>query len=182
MSDVSLANIHSYFSFSLPDDDDDVITDVAATDQPHYNPTLSFVLLSDDGGMCGEEYVVELQETVLLSDGENDGENDGVAVRSFSSDELVIQDAVEDVVAEDDEGVAVETCVMSLEGEEDEEDGVTVAEEELVEERENELHSSGDYLMISCETFILFRIICSLVLTCYLFPYSVLSLVKLSVM
>ncbi|XP_053474186.1 zinc finger Y-chromosomal protein 1 [Ictalurus furcatus] len=106
---------------------------------------------SDDGGMCGEEYVVELQETVLLSDGENDGENDGVAVRSFSSDELVIQDAVEDVVAEDDEGVAVETCVMSLEGEEDEEDGVTVAEEELVEERENELHSSGDYLMISLD-------------------------------
>lgn len=98
--------------------------------------------------------MVELQETVLLSDGENDGENDGVAVRSFSSDELVIQDAVEDVVAEDDEGVAVETCVMSLEGEEDEEDGVTVAEEELVEERENELHSSGDYLMISCERFI----------------------------
>lgn len=98
--------------------------------------------------------MVELQETVLLSDGENDGENDGVAVRSFSSDELVIQDAVEDVVAEDDEGVAVETCVMSLEGEDDEEDGVTVAEEELVEERENELHSSGDYLMISCETFI----------------------------
>lgn len=97
--------------------------------------------------------MVELQETVLLSDGENDGENDGVAVRSFSSDELVIQDAVEDVVAEDDEGVAVETCMMSLEGEEDEEDGVTVAEEELVEERGNELHSS-DYLMISCETFI----------------------------
>lgn len=95
--------------------------------------------------------MVELQETVLLSDGENDGENDAVAVRSFSSDELVIQDAVEDVVAEDDEGVAVETCVMSLEGEEDEEDGVTVAEEELVEERENELHSSGDYLMISRE-------------------------------
>ncbi|KAF5891881.1 zinc finger X-chromosomal protein-like isoform X1, partial [Clarias magur] len=106
---------------------------------------------ADDGGMCGEEYVVELQETVLLSDGENDAENDGVAVRSFSSDELVIQDAVEDVVADDDEGVTVETCVMSLEGEEDEEDGVTVAEEELVEERENELHSSGDYLMISLD-------------------------------
>ncbi|XP_062844591.1 zinc finger Y-chromosomal protein 1 [Trichomycterus rosablanca] len=105
---------------------------------------------SDDGGMCGEEYVVELQETVLLSDGENDGENEGVAVRSVSSDELVIQDAVEDVVAEDDEGV--ETCVMSLEGEEEEDEEVTVAEEELEEEeRENELHSSGDYLMISLD-------------------------------
>lgn len=124
--------------------------------------------------------MVELQETVLLSDGENDGENDGVAVRSFSSDELVIQDAVEDVVAEDDEGVAVETCVMSLEGEEDEEDGVTVAEEELVEERENELHSSGDYLMISCETFILLLIhlfICSFT---HSLPHSVLSLFNLS--
>lgn len=105
----------------------------------------------DDGGMCGEEYVVELQETVLLSDGENDGENEGVTVRSVSSDELVIQDAVEDVVAEDEEGL--ETCVMSLEEEEEEAEGdeeVTVAEEELVEERENELHTSGDYLMISC--------------------------------
>ena len=61
--------------------------------------------------------MVELQETVLVSEGE------GMAVHRFAPEELVIQDAVEDVVAEyvhceEDEDVAVETCGMSLEGEE----------------------------------------------------------------
>ncbi|KAL7835189.1 hypothetical protein SRHO_G00294360 [Serrasalmus rhombeus] len=113
---------------------------------------------SDDGGLCGEEYVVELQETVLVSEGDGDGDGDGDveadAVRGFSSDELVIQDAVEDVVADDDEGVAVETCVMSLEGEEEEEEGVAMAEmteDMLVEERENDSDTCGDYLMISLD-------------------------------
>ncbi|XP_051981820.1 zinc finger Y-chromosomal protein 1 [Xyrauchen texanus] len=118
---------------------------------------------SDEGGVGEEEYVVELQETVLVS--EVDGE--GISVQGFSSDELVIQDAVEDVVAEyvhcdDDEGVAVETCVMSLEGEEEEEDGVAMAEmteDVLVAEGrepdgldpEHDSDSCGDYLMISLD-------------------------------
>lgn len=118
---------------------------------------------SDEGGAGEEEYVVELQETVLVS--EVDGE--GVSVQGFSSDELVIQDAVEDVVAEyvhcdDDEGVAVETCVMSLEGEEEEDDGVAMAEmteDVLVAEgreqdgldQEHDSDSCGDYLMISLD-------------------------------
>ncbi|XP_051552327.1 zinc finger Y-chromosomal protein 1 isoform X2 [Myxocyprinus asiaticus] len=119
---------------------------------------------SDEGGVGEEEeYVVELQETVLVS--EVDGE--GVSVQGFCSDELVIQDAVEDVVAEyvhcdDDEGVAVETCVMSLEGEEEEEDGVAMAEmteDVLVAEGrepdgldpEHDSDSCGDYLMISLD-------------------------------
>ncbi|KAG9281535.1 zinc finger Y-chromosomal protein 1-like [Astyanax mexicanus] len=109
---------------------------------------------SDDGGLCGEEYVVELQETVLVSEGDGDGDGDGDAVRGFSSDELVIQDAVEDVVAEDDEGVAVETCVMSLEGEDEDEEGVAMAEiteDVLVEDREHDSDTCGDYLMISLD-------------------------------
>ncbi|XP_056602359.1 zinc finger Y-chromosomal protein 1 [Triplophysa dalaica] len=118
---------------------------------------------SDDGGAGEEEYVVELQETVLVSE----VEGEGVSVQGFSSDELVIQDAVEDVVAEyvhcdDDEGVAVETCVMSLEGEEEEEDGVAMTEmteDVLVAEgreqdeldQEHDSDSCGDYLMISLD-------------------------------
>lgn len=122
----------------------------------------------DEGGAGEEEYVVELQETVLVSE----VEGEGVSVQGFSSDELVIQDAVEDVVAEyvhcdDDEGVAVETCVMSLEGEEEEEeDGVAMAEmteDVLVAEgreqdgldQEHDSDSCGDYLMISCNARIL---------------------------
>lgn len=115
---------------------------------------------SDEGGAGEEEYVVELQETVLVSE----VEGEGMSVQGFSSDELVIQDAVEDVVAEyvhcdDDEGVAVETCVMSLE---EEEDGVAMAEmteDVLVAEgreqdgldQEHDSDSCGDYLMISLD-------------------------------
>ncbi|XP_051966098.1 zinc finger Y-chromosomal protein 1-like [Xyrauchen texanus] len=114
---------------------------------------------SDEGGAGEEEYVVELQETVLVSE----VEGEGVSIQGFS-DELVIQDAVEDVVAEyvhcdDDEGVAVETCVMSLE---EEEEGVAMAEmteDVLVAEGresdglepENDSDSCGDYLMISLD-------------------------------
>ncbi|XP_056313230.1 zinc finger Y-chromosomal protein 1 isoform X1 [Danio aesculapii] len=119
------------------------------------------ILHGSDGGAGDEEeeeeYVVELQETVLVSE----VEGEGASVQGFSSDELVIQDAVEDVVAEyvhcdDDEGVAVETCVMSLEGEEEEEDGVAMAEmteDVLVEgrEQEHDSDSCGDYLMISLD-------------------------------
>ncbi len=112
-------------------------------------------VVADEGGVEEEEeeYVVELQETVLVSE----VEGEAASVQGFSSDELVIQDAVEDVVAEyvhcdDDEGVAVETCVMSLEEEEEEEDGVAMAE--MTEERDAEHDSDGcgDYLMISCNS------------------------------
>lgn len=117
-------------------------------------------VVTDEGGAGEEEeYVVELQETVLVSE----VEGEAASVQGFSSDELVIQDAVEDVVAEyvhcdDDEGVAVETCVMSLEGEEEEEDGVAMAEmteDVLVTEGRDAEHDSdgcGDYLMISCNS------------------------------
>ncbi|XP_026098881.1 zinc finger Y-chromosomal protein 1-like isoform X2 [Carassius auratus] len=105
---------------------------------------------SDEGGAGEEEeYVVELQETVLVSE----VEGDAASVQGFSSDELVIQDAVEDVVAEyvhcdDDEGVAVETCVMSLE---EEEDGVAMAEMTEGRDAEHDSDGCGDYLMISLD-------------------------------
>ncbi|XP_026106704.1 zinc finger Y-chromosomal protein 1-like isoform X2 [Carassius auratus] len=105
---------------------------------------------SDEGGAGEEEeYVVELQETVLVSE----VEGEAASVQGFSSDELVIQDAVEDVVAEyvhcdDDEGVAVETCVMSLE---EEEDGVAMAEMTEGRDAEHDSDGCGDYLMISLD-------------------------------
>ncbi|TRY57194.1 hypothetical protein DNTS_003277 [Danionella cerebrum] len=115
-----------------------------------------------------EQFVVELQETVLVSE----LESDGVAAQGFS-DELVIQDAVEDVVAEyeeeEEEGVAVETCVMSLEGEEEEEDRVTLAEmgdEVMVEEgrdQEQDSDGCGDYLMISRKRISFCLVMCSVV-------------------
>lgn len=96
---------------------------------------------------------MELQETVLVSE----GEGEGMAVHRFAPDELVIQDAVEDVVSEyvhcdEDEDVAVETCVMALEGEEE---GVAmgdIPEDGLdSEQQEDEQDGCGDYLMISCK-------------------------------
>ena len=91
---------------------------------------------------------MELQETVLVSE----GEGEGMAVHRFASEELVIQDAVEDVVSdyvhcEEDEDVAVETCVMALEGEEEDEEGVAM--EEGLDQPEDEQDGCGDYLMIS---------------------------------
>ncbi|XP_017273636.1 zinc finger X-chromosomal protein [Kryptolebias marmoratus] len=109
---------------------------------------------SDDGGAGGQEFVVELQETVLVSE----GEGEGMAVHRFAPDELVIQDAVEDVVSEyvhgddDDEDVAVETCVMALDGEEE---GVAmgdIPEDGLdPEQQDDDQDGCGDYLMISLD-------------------------------
>ncbi|KAM4620838.1 zinc finger Y-chromosomal protein 1 isoform 2-T2 [Polymixia lowei] len=108
---------------------------------------------SDEGGAGGQEFVVELQETVLVSE----GEGEGMAVHRFAPDELVIQDAVEDVVSEyvhcdEDEDVAVETCVMALEGEEE---GVAmgdIPEDGLdPEQQEEDQDGCGDYLMISLD-------------------------------
>ena len=101
---------------------------------------------------------MELQETVLVSE----GEGEGMAVHRFASEELVIQDAVEDVVSdyvhcEEDEDVAVETCVMALEGEEEDEDEEGVAMEDGLdhEQQEDDPDGCGDYLMISCKVFFL---------------------------
>ncbi|XP_030293971.1 zinc finger X-chromosomal protein isoform X2 [Sparus aurata] len=108
---------------------------------------------SDEGGAGGQEFVVELQETVLVSE----GEGEGMAVHRFAPDELVIQDAVEDVVSEyvhcdEDEDVAVETCVMALEGDEE---GVAmgdIPEDGLdPEQQEDDQDGCGDYLMISLD-------------------------------
>ncbi|KAM7397939.1 hypothetical protein PAMA_006012 [Pampus argenteus] len=108
---------------------------------------------SDEGGAGGQEFVVELQETVLVSE----GEGEGMAVHRFAPDELVIQDAVEDVVSEyvhcdEDEDVAVETCVMALEGEEE---GVAmgdIPEDGLdSEQQDDDQDGCGDYLMISLD-------------------------------
>ncbi|XP_071384945.1 zinc finger Y-chromosomal protein 1 isoform X3 [Centroberyx affinis] len=106
-----------------------------------------------EGGAGGQEFVVELQETVLVSE----GEGEGMAVHRFAPDELVIQDAVEDVVSEyvhcdEDEDVAVETCVMALEGEEE---GVAMGDipEDALdpEQQEEDQDGCGDYLMISLD-------------------------------
>nr|XP_057943925.1 zinc finger Y-chromosomal protein 1 isoform X3 [Doryrhamphus excisus] len=108
---------------------------------------------SDEGGAGGQEFVVELQETVLVSE----GEGEGMAVHRFAPDELVIQDAVEDVVSEyvhcdEDEDVAVETCVMALDGEEE---GVAmgdIPEDGLdAEQQDDDQDGCGDYLMISLD-------------------------------
>ncbi|KAM9788315.1 zinc finger Y-chromosomal protein 1 isoform 1-T1 [Neosynchiropus ocellatus] len=107
---------------------------------------------SDEGGAGGQEFVVELQETVLVSE----GEGEGMAVHRFAPDELVIQDAVEDVVSEyvhcdEDEDVAVEPCVMALEGEEE---GVAmgdIPEDALDSQQDEDQDGCGDYLMISLD-------------------------------
>nr|XP_040036234.1 zinc finger X-chromosomal protein isoform X3 [Gasterosteus aculeatus aculeatus] len=107
----------------------------------------------DEGGAGGQEFVVELQETVLVSE----GEGEGMAVHRFAPDELVIQDAVEDVVSEyvhcdEDEDVAVETCVMALDGDEE---GVAmgdIPDDGLdPEQQEDDQDGCGDYLMISLD-------------------------------
>uniref|UniRef100_A0AAY5L7B9 C2H2-type domain-containing protein n=1 Tax=Esox lucius TaxID=8010 RepID=A0AAY5L7B9_ESOLU len=116
---------------------------------------------SDEGGAGGEEFVVELQETVLVSE----VEGEGMAVHGFAPEEMVIQDAVEDVVSEyvhcdeEDEEVAVETCVMSLEGEDegvamgDIPEDVMVADGRAQDEldAEQDTDGCGDYLMISLD-------------------------------
>uniref|UniRef100_A0A3B3ZRW8 C2H2-type domain-containing protein n=1 Tax=Periophthalmus magnuspinnatus TaxID=409849 RepID=A0A3B3ZRW8_9GOBI len=107
---------------------------------------------SDEGG-AGGQFVVELQETVLVSE----GEGEGMAVHRFASEELVIQDAVEDVVSEyvhcdEDEDVAVETCVMALEGDEEGVAMSDIPEDGLDQEQQDEDQDGcGDYLMISLD-------------------------------
>lgn len=102
-----------------------------------------------------DEVVVELQESVLVSD--VDGEK--IAVHGLAHEELVIQEAIEDVVAEyvsctdEDEElgtIAVETCVMSPDDVALEEEGlqVDVVTDAQVQEDPD---TCGDYLMISCE-------------------------------
>ncbi|XP_028822655.1 zinc finger X-chromosomal protein isoform X2 [Denticeps clupeoides] len=91
-----------------------------------------------------DEVVVELQETVLVSDMEVDG---------FGPEGLVIQDAIEDVVAEYvqcteqdclEPSVAVETCEMSPEE-------VELGDEGLqVDDKQNQ-DGCGDYLMITLD-------------------------------
>ncbi|XP_053467299.1 zinc finger X-chromosomal protein [Ictalurus furcatus] len=89
---------------------------------PHsHQPKIIFHGSGGDGEAEEDEVAVELHETVLVSG----VEDDGIAVHGFSTDELVIQDAMGDVVAEyvqdddeeeDEEGlstIAVGTCVMS---------------------------------------------------------------------
>ncbi|XP_061103296.1 zinc finger Y-chromosomal protein 1 isoform X3 [Conger conger] len=115
---------------------------------------------SDEGDARGEEILVELQETVFVS--EVDGEE--VAVHGFNPEELVIQDAIEDVVAEyvqctDEEEVAIETCVMSLDGAEEGLQVDVVPEEVLVADcpaqgeldHEQDQETCEDYLMISLD-------------------------------
>lgn len=94
---------------------------------------------------------VELHETVLVSG----VEDDGITVHGFSPDELVIQDAIGEVVAEyvqdddeeeDEEGlstIAVGTCVMSPE----------IALEDVLNSSQVQEDPDGceNYLMISRE-------------------------------
>ncbi|KPP58877.1 zinc finger X-chromosomal protein-like, partial [Scleropages formosus] len=115
----------------------------------------------------GAEIVVQLQETLFPSEAEGD------EVHDFASEQLVIQDAVEDVVAEyvqcteEEDDVAVETCVMSLE---EPEEGlqVDVAPEEMlvaVDPGQAKLEpgpdqdTCEDYLMISCRSPLLLPLI-----------------------
>lgn len=102
----------------------------------------------DGDGEEDDGVVVELQETVLVSD----MEGEGMTVHGFAPEELVIQDAIEDVVAEyvqctEDDGlestIAVETCEMSP-------NGVALEDEGLQMDDKPDQEDCGDYLMISC--------------------------------
>lgn len=112
-----------------------------------------FIYAKGDGDE--DEVVVELQESVLVSD----VEGEKITVHGLAPDELVIQEAIEDVVAEyvpcaeEDEGldtIAVETCVMSPDDVALEDEGLQVDVVTDVQEQEDH-DSCGDYLMISCE-------------------------------
>lgn len=97
-----------------------------------------------------DEVVVELQESVIVSD----VEGEKITVHGLGAEELVIQEAIEDVVAEyvpcaeEEEGlatIAVETCVMSP-------DDVALEDEGLqVDVGQEDPDTCGDYLMISCK-------------------------------
>lgn len=104
-----------------------------------------------DGEVEEDGVAVELHETVLVSG----VEDDGITVHGFSPDELVIQDAMGDVVAEyvqdneeeeEEEGlstIAVGTCVMSP----------GIALEDVLNSSQVQEDPDGceNYLMISCE-------------------------------
>lgn len=93
---------------------------------------------------------MELHETVLVSGVEDDG-----IVHGFSPDELVIQDAMGDVVAEyvqdnddeeDEEGlstITVGTCVMSP--------GIALEDVLSSSQVQEDPDACENYLMISCE-------------------------------
>uniref|UniRef100_A0A8C1JFJ0 Zinc finger protein X-linked n=1 Tax=Cyprinus carpio TaxID=7962 RepID=A0A8C1JFJ0_CYPCA len=126
-------------------------------DEDSHEPKIIFHGTEVDGEE--DEVVVELQESVLVSD--VDGEK--IAVHGLAHEELVIQEAIEDVVAEyvsctdEDEElgtIAVETCVMSPDDVALEEEGlqVDVVTDAQVQEDPD---TCGDYLMIACEVPIL---------------------------
>ncbi|XP_066514841.1 zinc finger Y-chromosomal protein 1 [Hoplias malabaricus] len=132
--------------------------DVTTLSLHSHQPKIIFRGTGVDGDGEDDEVAVELQGTVLVSTVEGD---DGMEMHDFVPEELVIQDGIEDVVAEyvqctqeeeEDEGlaaVAVETCVMSpdvaLEDEGLQVDVLATAE--VQEDPEG----CGDYLMISLD-------------------------------
>ncbi|TRZ03827.1 hypothetical protein DNTS_014945 [Danionella cerebrum] len=121
-----------------------------------HEPKIIFHGAGTDGE--DEEVVVELQESVLVSD----VEGEKIALHSLAHEELVIQEAIEDVVAEyvacaedeeEEEGLstmAVETCVMSPGDVALEDEGlqVDVVTDSQVEEDPD---ACRDYLMISLD-------------------------------
>ncbi|XP_052398435.1 zinc finger X-chromosomal protein-like isoform X3 [Carassius gibelio] len=126
--------------------------DVTALSLHSHEPKIIFHGTELDGE---DEVVVELQESVLVSD----VEGEKIAVHGLVHEELVIQEAVEDVVAEyvpcteeDEElgAIAVETCVMSPDDVALEEEGlhVDVVTDAQVQEDPD---TCGDYLMISLD-------------------------------
>ncbi len=114
-----------------------------------------WVLLHEECDGEEDEVVVELQESVFVSD----VEGEKIVVHGLAHEELVIQEAIEDVVAEyvsctdEDEElgtIAVETCVMSPDDVVLEEEGlqVDVVTDAQVQEDPD---TCEEYLMISCE-------------------------------
>ncbi|XP_043082298.1 zinc finger Y-chromosomal protein 1 isoform X2 [Puntigrus tetrazona] len=127
--------------------------DVTALSLHSHEPKIIFHGTEGDGE--DDEVVVELQESVLVSD----VEGEKIAVHDLAHEELVIQEAIEDVVAEyvpctdEDEElgtIAVETCVMSPDDVALEEEGlqVDVVTDAQVQEDPD---TCGDYLMISLD-------------------------------
>lgn len=158
--DVTALSLHShepkiiFHGTGKTNNDYDKVSPIVVLWVLRYLYTNVWVLLHEEGD--GEdEVVVELQESVLVSD----VEGEKIAVHGLAHEELVIQEAIEDVVAEyvpcsdDDEElstIAVETCVMSPDDVALEDEGlrVDVVTDAQVQEDPD---TCGDYLMISCE-------------------------------
>uniref|UniRef100_A0A8C1ZK41 Zinc finger protein X-linked n=1 Tax=Cyprinus carpio TaxID=7962 RepID=A0A8C1ZK41_CYPCA len=126
--------------------------DVTALSLHSHEPKIIFHGTEVDGE---DEVVVELQESVLVSD----VEGEKIAVHGLAHEELVIQEAIEDVVAEyvpctdEDEAlgtITVETCVMSPDDVALEEEGLHVDVVTDAQEQEDP-DTCGDYLMISLD-------------------------------